>query len=83
MTIQDGDDAASCPTRRRIELSVMPQVVLQDDDSRWGRCRKPSYQTTNRVGSNAASRPTRRRIDLAVMPQSNAIKAGMMPQERP
>jgi hypothetical protein len=31
--IKDGDDAASRPTRRRIELAVMLQAVLPDDDS--------------------------------------------------
>jgi hypothetical protein len=29
---QVGSDAASCPTRRRIKLAMMPQVVLQDGD---------------------------------------------------
>jgi hypothetical protein len=32
MTKQVGDDAASRPTRQRIKLAMMPQVVLQDGD---------------------------------------------------
>jgi hypothetical protein len=30
---QDGDDAASHPTRQRIKTATMPQVVLPDDES--------------------------------------------------
>jgi hypothetical protein len=29
---QDGDDAASRPTRRRIKMATMPQVVLLDNE---------------------------------------------------
>ncbi len=50
------NDAASCPTRQQIKLAMLPQVVLQDDDSSRQCCRKSFYETTNQVGNVAARR---------------------------
>jgi hypothetical protein len=51
---QDGDDAASHPTRRRFKMAAMPQVVLPDNE--WSRpwCRNSSYEMPIQVGNQAS-----------------------------
>jgi hypothetical protein len=45
---QDGDDAPSCPIRRRIKTATMPQVVLPDDESSRQWCRNQSRHDATR-----------------------------------